>query len=216
MRATFRHDAAVSAESNLTGTATDKPTTPMPFRLAFYFVQRDFPAHHTIQKAEWVGAEKDALANGLAPLRDERIVTDTFLLVDATIRGHDARKIRQAGARYGADVVLVVDGVAAIDRYNNGYAALYPTLIGAYVAPGTESEALFMIEGSLWDVRTERLYATQTAEGHAKSVGPAVTVEDRQVLAQAKKAALDEFGKRMANELRRLKDAAPRTSNRLR
>jgi hypothetical protein len=106
--------------------------------------------------------------------------------------------------------------MAAVDRYNNGYAVLYPTLIGAYFAPGTVSEALFIVDGSLWDVRTERLYATQTAEGHSKAVGSAVSVEDKQVLAQAKKSAVDEFSKRMVDELRRLKDAPPRAGDRLR
>lgn len=216
MRAAFHPGAGAVAERNVAPTATEKSAMPVPFRLALYFVQRDFPAHHTIQKAEWVSADKDALANWLAPLRNEGIVTDAFLLVDSTIQGNIVGKIRQAAARHGADVVLIVDGVAAVDRYNNGYAALYATLIGAYLAPGTESDALVMIEGSLWDVRTERLYATQTAEGRSKSVGAAVAVEDRQVLAQAKKAAVDEFGKRMVDELRRLKDTPPRASDRSR
>ncbi len=216
MRTTFDLDAGAVAEQSVATTAPEKPTTPMPFRLALYFVQIEFPAHHTIQKAEWVSADKDTLVNWLAPLQDGRVLTETFLLVDSTIQGNDARKIRQAASRYGADAVLIVEGVTAVDRYNNGYAALYATLIGAYFAPGTESQALFIINGSLWDVRTERLYAIQTAEGHSKSVGPAVAVEDRQVLAQAKKSALVEFSKQIAEELRRLKDAPLRPSDRLR
>jgi hypothetical protein len=188
----------------------------MPFRLALYFVRRDFPAHRTIQKAEWVSADKEVLEQWLAPLRNEGIVTDLFLLVDATIQGRDARKIRQAAARYGADAIMILDGIAAVDRYNNGYASLYTTLIGAWLAPGTVSEALFMMEGEMWDVRTERLYTTQAAEGQAQTVGTAIAVEDRQVLDRAKKVALDEFGKRMADELRRLKDATPRGRERLR
>lgn len=216
MRATFQPGTGAVAERTVAPAATEKPAAPMPFRLALYFVQREFPAHPAIQKAEWVSADKEALANWLAPLRNERIVTDILLLVDPTIRGNNVEKIRQAAARYGADVAMIVDGVAAVDRYNNGYAALYATLVGAYLAPGTESEALFMIDGTLWDVQTERLYATQTAEGRSKSVGSAIAVVDGQVLAQAKQAALDEFGKRMVDELRRLKDAPPRASDRLR
>ncbi|TKS58581.1 MAG: hypothetical protein EWM72_02877 [Nitrospira sp.] len=216
MHATFHPGSGAVAGQKTPTTPTKQPTMSMPFRLALYFVQRDFPAHHTIQKAEWVSADGDALADWLTPLRNERIVTDIFLLTDSTILGSDVQQIRRAASRYGADAVMIVDGVAAVDRYNNGYAALYATLIGAFLAPGTVSEALFMIDGSFWDVRTERLFATQTAEGHSKSVGPAVGVEDRQVLAQAKKAALDELGKRMIDEVRRLRDVPPRPSDRLR
>jgi hypothetical protein len=61
--------------------------------------------------------------------------------------------------------LLVIDGASAVERYNNGHAAWYATGIGAYFAHGTESHALFMMEGTLWDVRTGYLYGTQTAEG---------------------------------------------------
>lgn len=188
---------------------TDMPNPPHPLRLALYFVERDMPIRREIRMAKWMGTDKDALMKGLAPLQNEGIVADTILLTDSTIRGYDIQKIRQAAARYDADAVLIVEGVGTVNRYNNGYAAWYATLIGAYFAPGTVSEALFMISGSLWDARTERLYGTQTAEGCSKSVGSAVLVEDNQVLAQAKAAALDEIGKRTVDEWRRSRTPPP-------
>lgn len=216
MRAVLHHEAAGLNEPDLTRMPTGQPALAMPFRLALFFVRKDFPAHRTMRKTEWLSADKQALMNTLAPLRDERIVSEIFLLEDAMIRGGDARRIRQAGQRYGADVVLVVDGVGAVDRYNNGSSWLYATLAGAYLASGTESDALFMIDGSVWDVRAERLYATQSSEGTSRLIGPAMSVEDNEVLRQAKQAALDEFGKRIADQLRLLKGAAPRQNIRSR
>jgi len=157
--------------------------------------------------------DKDALIKGLTPLRNEGIVADAFLLADSTIHGHDVPKIRQAAARYDADAVLIVEGVGTVDRYNNGYAAWYATLIGAYLAPGTVSDALFMISGSLWDARADRLYATQTAEGRFTLVGSAALLEDGQALAQAKKAALDEIGKWMLHEWRQSRIQPPPASD---
>jgi hypothetical protein len=188
---------------------TDMPNLPHPLRLALYFVERDMPIRHKIRMAKWMGRDKDALMKGLTPLQNEGVVADTFLLADSTIHGNDVKKIRQTAARYDADAVLIVEGVGSVDRYNNGYAAWYATLIGAYLAPGTVSEALFMVSGSLWDARTERLYGTQTGEGRSKSVGSAVLVEDNQVLAQAKAAALDELGKRTVDEWRRSRTPPP-------
>lgn len=188
---------------------TDMPNPSRPLRLALYFVERDLPVRHQIRMAKWIGTDKDTLMKELAPLQNEGVVADTFLLADSTIHGYDVPKIRQSAARYGADAVLIVEGAGTVDRYNNGYAAWYVTLIGAYFASGTVSEALFMTSGSLWDARTERLYGTLTAEGRSKLVGSAVFVEDNQVLAQAKAAALDEIGKRMVDEWRRSRTLPP-------
>lgn len=187
----------------------DMPNPAHPLRLALYFVERDLPIQHKIRMAKWTDMDKGALMKELRPLQNEGIVADTLLLADSTIHGYDVSKIRQAAARYDADAVLIVEGVGSVDRYNNGYAAWYVTLIGAYVAPGTVSDALFMIHSSLWDARTERLYATQTAEGRSTLTGSAVLLEDGQVLAQAKTAALAEFGKRTVDEWRRSRTPAP-------
>lgn len=209
MRATLGSAEIPAAQHAPAVAHADMPNPPHPLRLALYFVERDLPVQHKVRLAKWTDMDKGALMKELGPLQNEGIVADTLLLVDSTIRGYDVQKIRRAAARYDADAVLIVEGVGSVDRYNNGYAAWYVTLIGAYVAPGTVSDALFMIHSSLWDARTERLYATQTAEGRSTLTGSAVLLEDGQVLAQAKTAALAEFGKRMVDEWRRSRTPAP-------
>jgi hypothetical protein len=209
MRATLGIAEIPAAQHASAVAHADMPNPPHPLRLALYFVERDLPIRHKIRLAKWTDSEKDALLKRLAPLQHEGIAADTFLLTDSTIHGYDVHKIRQAAARYDADAVLIVEGVGSVDRYNNGYAAWYVTLIGAYVAPGTVSDALFMIHSNLWDARTERLYATQTVEGRSSLTGSAVLLEDGQVLAQAKTAALAEFGKRTVDEWRRSRTPPP-------
>lgn len=204
MRAVFHQDTGAGIEQTAAPAATERPASPRPFRLALYFVQREFPARQTIQKAEWVSADKDALVAQLAPLRNERILSDTFLLVDSTIQGNDARKIRQAAARYGADLVVTFDGATAVDRYNNYRAPLlYWTILGAYFADGTQSAALCLVRASVWDVKSGRLLASEEAEGHAEIVGPAAFVDDRVTVEQAKKKALENLGRRIAEQLKR-------------
>jgi DNA-binding transcriptional regulator YiaG len=192
----------------------DMPNPPHPLRLALYFVERDMPIRHKIRMAKWMDRDKDALMKSLTPLQREGIVADTFLLADSTIHGYDIQKIRQAAARYDADAVLIVEGVGAVDRHNNGYAAWYVTLIGAYFAPGTVSDALVMIHSSLWNARSERLYTTQTAEGRSTLTGSAVSLEDGQALAQAKTAALVELGKRTVDEWRQSRTLPARDRSR--
>lgn len=214
MRATLGTAEIPDAQPVSTVAHADMPNPPHPLRLALYFVERDMPIRHNIRMAKWMDGDKDALMKGLTPLHREGIVADTFLLADSTIHGYDVQKIRKAAARYDADAVLIVEGVGSVDRHNNGYAAWYVTLIGAYVAPGTVSDALVMIHSSLWDARAERLYATQTVEGRSTLTGPAVSLEDDQALAQAKTAALIELGKRTVDEWRRSKTLPTRDPSR--
>jgi hypothetical protein len=100
---------------------------------------------------------------------------------------------------------LIVDGVAAVDRYNNRFAWLYPTLLGAYLAPGTESDALVMVTGGLWAVRSEWHAPMQTVEGTSKLVGSAVMLEDSAALREAKQHAIQALGSRVTDQLRLLK-----------
>jgi hypothetical protein len=181
----------------------------LPFRLGVFFAEHDFPNRPSIRKVEWLSADRDRLLRLLTPLQDERILADTFVLMDATLRADNIHRIRQAGSRYVADAVLIVEGAAAVDRYNNGYASLYPTLIGAHLAPGTESHALVTVTGSFLGVKSERHSPPQTVEGVSKLVGPALFVDDDIVVGQAKEAAIEALGKHIIDRLRLLKEELP-------
>ena len=175
-----------------------------PLRLGVFFVNRDFPPRQSIRKVAWLTRDRDQLLRELAPLQDKHVLQEVFVLMDATLRGEDIRGIRQAGARYGADVVLIVDGIAAVDRYNNRFAWLYPTLLGAYLASGTESDALVMVTGGLWAVHSEWHAPIQAVEGASKLVGSAILVEDTIVLEEAKKRAIQSLGERITDQLQHL------------
>jgi hypothetical protein len=98
---------------------------------------------------------------------------------------------------------LIVDGAAAVDRYNNAKAAFaYWTILGAYLASGTHSDALVLLEGTFWEIRTQSLRFSVEAEGLAETVGPAAFVRDRDTIARAKRQALDTFGKRLEDRLK--------------
>ena len=172
-----------------------------PFRLGIFFADHDFPNHQSLRKVEWLSADREQLLHGLAPLQDQKQLTDIFVLMDSTVHAGDIDGIKQAGARYGADAVLIVDGAGAIDRYNNRYAWLYPTLIGAYLAPGTESAALVIATGSLRAVHSDWHAPIQTVEGASRVVGSAVLLEDSVALQEAKKQAVQALSTRITDQL---------------
>lgn len=187
-----------------------EPRLSMPFHLGIVFLHRTATPLQPLQPVEWVRADGDALLRSLTPLQDEQILADTFVLTDSVLPSDSIETIKYTGVQYGADAVLIVDAVSAVDRYNNGYASLYPTILGAYLAPGTESSALVMMSGTLWDVHSDWHVPIETAEGKSKAVGSAFTVVDGAAVADAKDAAIDTFGKRVAERIWLMSEELPR------
>lgn len=175
-----------------------------PFRLGVYFVRAEFPSRESIRSGEWLSAEKDRLVQRLAQLRNDQILREVVVLAEPTVRTLTRQELRQTSVRYGIDVLLLVDGVGAVDRHNNAYALLYPTLLGAWMAPGTVIDALFILDGTLWDLRTDKLLDEQTAEGQAQRTGAVVLVDDADVLREAKHRAIEALGARLVEHLRSL------------
>ncbi|MEK6633265.1 MAG: hypothetical protein AABY94_08095 [Nitrospirota bacterium] len=175
-----------------------------PFRLGVYFVRTEFPTRQSVQSGEWLSAEKDQLVQRLAQLRNDQILREVVVLAEPTVHTLTPQELRQASVRYGIDVLLLIDGIGAADRHNNAYALLYPTLLGAWLAPGTVIDALFILDGTLWDLRTDKLLDRQTAEGRAQRTGAVVLVEDADALKEAKGRAIDAFGGILVDRLRSL------------
>jgi hypothetical protein len=201
MREALQLDSLSTSENQSVSHQRTRPSPP--FRLGVFFTKHDVPNTPSIRKIEWLSADRDQLLHELAPLRDEQLLADTFVLTDVRLRGDDIKEIRQAGARFGADIVLIIDGIAAVDRYNNRLAWLYPTLLGAYLVPGTESAALVMATGSLWASRSDWHAPIPTVEERLKAVGAAAFVEDNAPLQEAKTLAIRTLGRHIAEALQR-------------
>ncbi|WHZ24002.1 MAG: hypothetical protein OJF47_003114 [Nitrospira sp.] len=206
LQESFHENPDVVTAQDITATMALQAHLPTPYRLAIYFKHKDFPSRPALRKVDWVSADADRLQRALAPVQEEGILRQSFLLANSTVQGTTFRDIRLAAARYNADAILVIDGASAVERYNNDHAWWYATGIGTYFAHGTESHALFMMEGTLWDVRTGYLYGTQTAEGETTLIGPAPSLEDRAAIAEAKDVALERFGKEVADLLRLVRE----------
>jgi hypothetical protein len=206
LQESFHDNPDVVTDQDIAATMALQARLPAPYRLAIYFKHKDFPSQLALRKVNWVSADSELVQRALESVREEGILQQSFFLANSTVQGTTFRDIRLAAARYNADAILIIDGASAVERYNNGRAWWYATGIGAYLAHGTESHALFMMEGTLWDVQSGYLYGTQTAEGETTLVGPATSLEDKAAIAEAKDVALERFGKELADMLRVLRE----------
>ncbi len=206
LQESFHDSPEVVTDQDIAATMALQGRLPRPYRLAIFFTYKDFPSSPMLRKVDWVSADAALVQRALELVQEEGILQQSFLLANSTVQGTTFRDIRLAAARYNADAILVIDGAAAVDRYNNGHAWWYATGIGTYFAHGTESHALFMMEGTLWDVRSGYLYGTQRAEGETTLIGPAPSLEDRAAIAEAKDVAMARFGRELADMLRLLRE----------
>ena len=165
------------------------------------------PTGHLHREFEWTGRDRDVLLSWSRQLPLGAGGKSTGFLTLSSLKGQNLTELRGTAARYGVDWVLLVDGAAAVDRYNNYKAGLlYWTIIGAFVADGTHSDALCVLKATLWDVKTgARLFEEQT-DAKTEKVGPAALVEDKTVLELAKTRALEELTRRLDTQLKRLRE----------
>lgn len=149
------------------------------------FYQREF---------EWTSGDRDALLAWAKELSSNGRLASAGFIPQSSLKGNTLNELRESAARYGADLLLIVDGAAAVDRYNNYKAGLlYWTILGAYLADGTHSDALCLVRASVWDVKTGRGWFTEEREARAQQVGPAARIEDEVSVSNARREALSQL-----------------------
>ena len=135
--------------------------------------------------------------------RDGLISGASFIQL-SSIKGNRLVQLRESAVRHGADLLLIVDGAATVDRYNNYKGPLlYWTIFGAYFADGTHSDTLCLVRGALWDVRGETKLVEEEAQGLSKIVGPAARVEDREGVTAARRQALTRLMEKLRDDFAR-------------
>lgn len=158
-----------------------------PLRLGLYMVPTGFLRH----EFDWTDADRESLLAWANGLQRDGLISGASFIQNSSIKGNTLAQLRESAARYGADILLIVDGAAAVDRYNNYKASLlYWTILGAFFADGTQSDALCLVRGSLLAVREDTKLFGEEAQGMSKIVGPAARVEDREGVTAARRQAL--------------------------
>lgn len=190
-----------------------KPQLKVPFKLGVYFV----PERYGRESRSWESRNwgpkwdaKDKEIEWLETLRAEGKVSQIIPISDFAAAGMSSdgampslKYIRLAAARYGADAVLVIDNATSVDRYFNPASAAYLTIVGMFFVPGSNSDALVMVNGAVFDVGNEYLYCTSVAEGTVKRVGPQ-TMYDYETVQAARADAMKSFRDDVLLRIRRM------------
>lgn len=185
-------------ESRFIGTlsSVEPPAPPNAPALGLYlkptgFLHREF---------EWTTFDRDTVLAWSKRLQPFGARSVGFLSM-SSLKGDTLTELRTSAARYGVDWLLIFDGAAAVDHYNNYKAPLlYWTILGAYFADGTHSDALCLMKATLWDVKTGARLFEQQAEGMTKKVGPAALVDDGDEIERARNVAMETLLQRLTDQ----------------
>lgn len=170
-----------------------RPTAPT---LGLYLKPTGF-LHHEF---EWTDRDRETVLLWAHNLPIKAGGTGANLVPHSSLKGHILSELRASAARRNLDWLLVFDGAAAVDRYNNYKAPLlYWTILGAYLADGTHSDALCLLTARLWDVKTGALLLEDRVEGQLRTVGPAAYINDRNVIERTQDQALDRLLQRLSD-----------------
>jgi len=181
---------------------------PRPFKLGIFFkqgtrIQSDRYVHHWAGW-EWQPSDKQKVLDVGPSLKRDGLVSEIVFISSETIGGQDLKSIRLAAARHGVDAVMVVTGVADVDRYNNALGPTYALIITPLFVPGTVVDALFVSHAGLWDVRNEFLYASAEADGSASQTRAAAMVREDAVVALARERSINELSAAMLQHIKNL------------
>jgi rhombotail lipoprotein len=188
-----------------------RPQLQFPIRLAIVPPAMFNRWDHADRK-ETEGQRKEIMSWG-EKLRDAGIVSDFFILPQIlTSQVHTQsfmKDLRVAAARLQADAILILRSSTDVDSYVNVLGILDLTILGMFVAPAHEKDALTIVEGMVLDNRNQYVYLAGSAEGTGSSFGPLATVNETSAVQESRVVALRSFGDLLLKEGRRLRDGAP-------
>lgn len=185
-----------------------RPQLQFPIRLAVVPpAMFDYRDHR-----ETEGQRKEIMAWG-EKLRDAGIVSDLFIipgiLMNQTRSQDYIKSIRVAAARLQADAVLIMRSSTDVDSYVNVLSVLDLTVVGMFVVPAHQKDALTIVEGMVIDNRNQYVYFAGSTEGVGTSFGPLATVREHTAIQESRLEALKSFGELLLKEGRRLRDGVP-------
>lgn len=122
----------------------------------------------------------------------------------------DVPGLRELAARYRSGYLLLYRQRFVDDDYANSWAWLYPTIVGAIVAPSRTLETAGVLEATLFDVRTGTILFTVYERARARS--DETPFDDDRKLRAMKARLLEQAAGKLADQvvskLRRLRASA--------
>jgi len=192
-----------------------KPQLKLPFRLAVA-PPLQVRQHYWHEPRGLMEGERDEIMAWGERLKKEGVVSE-FILIPPMLMDLSASRqptsyvkaVRLGAARVQADAVLFLRSVTDTNSYANVLSVLDITLVGMFLVPGHQRDALTILEGMIVDNRNQYVYFATSVEGSGSATAPLAMFDQRDAVAESRKNALRAFGEQLVKDGRRVLGRAP-------
>ncbi len=169
----------------------------------------------------WAADDEQLMTRSFDRLVDADLVSDIVIATadndlarpDEHATTHEYLKSsRLAAARRHGDVAIAITASADDDSWMNPLGLFYLSIVGFWLAPGSQHDVAARVDAVAVDVRDGTLLATASGEGHVSRVRPWALLDERADRREAEQLALRDMFPQLADRLREALRSARRAS----
>lgn len=182
-----------------------RPARAVPRRVLLYEVESSGETH--IQSArKRLLLRKETSEAMKSALEETRLFAEVDFLPELYLPTgvQDLKTLRIAAARAQADALLIYSTEAGYEYEPNALCIFYPTIIGAFVAPGSKGASLAVSQAVLVDVKTGYIHRVFESYGEKSRVAPVALIDEEELEFEARKQALHDLAALTASKVKEL------------
>ncbi len=185
---------------------SQKPNTiKTPLKVALFADMETMNSPEQFEETwDWSSGDKKLIISYLVNLQELGYISDYFIIPDAPgFSMQDINYLINEAGKQDADVLITLRGIIKVNRYFNPAAILNITVLGACLFPGSNCDALLLVDMDMWNVKGKDCVLAVKGEGIKRISEPTFLLEPddaiipvrrdtlRKVLAEFKKRCRD-------------------------
>jgi hypothetical protein len=210
---TIGYDRA-AAENRLEKVSLDnvsqKPNTiKTPLKVAVFADMETMESSgQFIETWDWSSGDKKLIMSYLENLEELGYISDYFMIPDSpSFSMQDINYLIDEAKKQNADVLITLRGVIKVNRYFNPAAILDLTILGACLFPGSNCDAILIMNMNLWNVNGRDCILTVHGEGFKSISEPTFLIDPEDAIGPVRRDTLRKVLAKFKKKCREIKPA---------
>jgi hypothetical protein len=157
---------------------------------------------------DWSSGDKKLIMSYLENLEELGYISDYFMIPDnPSFSMQDINYLIIEAKKQDADVLITLRGVIKVNRYFNPAAILDLTIIGACLFPGSNCDAILIMNMNLWNVKGRDCILTVRGEGVKSISEPTFLIDPEDAVGPVRRDTLRKVLAEFKKKCRQIKPA---------